>query len=134
VKYFAGTVDNFKKKYSKVFLIRNEEQFGIYSFKTGERFEPDYLLILGDSDPGKDTIFYQVFIESKGNQFIDSNRKFATGKEAWKEMLLTEITKKNIEHQVFYDGSIYKIWGLPFYNEANTLSDFDTEIKKLILS
>jgi type III restriction enzyme len=132
VKYFASTVCEFKKKYTKVFLIRNEQQFGIYSFKSGERFEPDYILVLGNGDPGRDTVFYQVFIEPKGNQFIGSDGTFASGKEGWKEAFLKEIVEKNIEHKVFIDSSVYKIWGLPFYNESNTLAEFDSELKKLV--
>lgn len=132
VKYFAGMVERFKKKYRKVFLIRNEQQLGIYSFKTGERFEPDYILVLGNDDPGIKTLFYQIFIEPKGSQFLGSDGTFETGKEGWKQSLLKEIVDKKIEHEIFHDSSVYKIWGLPFYNEENTISEFSDELNKLI--
>lgn len=132
VKYFSKIVDDFKTKYEKVFLVRNENQLGIYSFNTGERFEPDYLLFLGDKDLGKKSVFYQIFIEPKGSQYLGHDGTFTTGKEGWKEQLLKEITDKKIEHTIFYDSSVYKIWGLPFYNELNTLEEFDKEFKKFL--
>lgn len=132
VKYFSGEVAKFKKKYSKVFLIRNEQQFGIYSFKTGERFEPDYILVLGNNDPGKDAIYYQIFIEPKGDQFLGSDNTFNTGKEAWKQELLEDIVDEKIDHKIFHDGSTYKIWGLPFYNEANTATEFKQELNEFL--
>ena len=46
VAYFKTFVPRLKAKYDKVFLVRNERQLHIYSFKGGERFEPDYLLFL----------------------------------------------------------------------------------------
>lgn len=132
VKYFSSVVTDFKRKYAKVFLIRNENQLGIYSFNTGERFEPDYLLFLGDKDVGNRSVFYQIFIEPKGNQFLGHDETFSTGKESWKEQLLKEIKELKIEHTIFYDSSVYKIWGLPFYNESHTLQDFDKELKNFL--
>lgn len=35
-----------KKVYSKIYLVRNEREFHIYSFEDGERFEPDFVLFL----------------------------------------------------------------------------------------
>ncbi len=46
VAYFKSFVPELKKKYDKVFLLRNERQLHIYSFEGGERFEPDYVLFL----------------------------------------------------------------------------------------
>lgn len=125
VKYFAGSIDKFRLRYSKIYLIRNERQLGIYSFRSGERFEPDYLLILGNYEENKETVFYQVFIEPKGNHLLD--------KDKWKQEFLQEITERNFEYSTFVDNTKYKIWGLPFYNEQNTLIEFNNEIKKLIL-
>jgi type III restriction enzyme len=133
VKYFAGTVEEFKKKYSKVFLIRNEQQFGIYSFSSGERFEPDYILVLVNEIEGKETIYYQVFIEPKGSQFIGYDGTFSTGKESWKEHFLREIVDMGIEHKIFTNSERYKIWGLPFYNESITLNEFDYQLRNLLI-
>ena len=46
VAYFRGYVDDLKKIYSRIYLVRNEREFHIYSFDDGERFEPDYVLFL----------------------------------------------------------------------------------------
>ena len=132
VKFFAGEVKKFQKKYTKIFLIRNEQQFGIYSFKTGERFEPDYILVLGNNDPGKDSIYFQIFIEAKGSQFLGSDGTFNTGKESWKQELLKEIVDEKIEHKVFLDNSTYKIWGLPFYNEEYTSKEFKEKLEQFL--
>lgn len=133
VKYFAGAVEDFKNSYSKVYLIRNEQQFGIYAFSSGERFEPDYILVLANENDGGGTVYYQVFIEPKGSQFIGHDGTFASGKESWKERFLKEIVDNKIEHKVFINSDTYKIWGLPFYNETTTLNDFDSQLRKLLI-
>jgi type III restriction enzyme len=124
VKYFSSIVDELSKKYNKVFLIRNEQKIGIYSFISGERFEPDYLLYLGTGEPGRGTIFYQIFAEPKGDHLLLQDE--------WKEKLLLEIASKNLEYEIFLDSTKYKIWGLPFYNENNKLTEFDKEMRKLL--
>lgn len=132
VKYFSTIVKDFKMKYEDVFLIRNENQIGIYSFNTGERFEPDYLLLLGNKDQRKNNIFYQIFIEPKGSQFLGYDGTFDTGKEGWKQDLFSELNSQNITCKVFFDNSEYKIWGLPFYNESETINEFNNELIKFL--
>ena len=132
VKYFAGIVNEFKKQYSKIFLIRNERQFGIYSFSSGDRFEPDYILVLANDKNRNSTIYYQVFIEPKGSQFIGDDGTFITGKEGWKERFLSELVEKGIEHKIFINSDVYKIWGLPFYNESITLNSFNEKMRQLL--
>ena len=46
VAYFRGYVAQLRKMYNRIYLIRNEREFHIYSFEDGERFEPDYVLFL----------------------------------------------------------------------------------------
>src|SRR5699024_6967442 len=48
VKYFSTVVGEFQKEFDDVYLVRNERiaDLAIYSFDTGERFEPDFLLFL----------------------------------------------------------------------------------------
>ncbi|CDR30236.1 Uncharacterized protein conserved in bacteria [Acholeplasma oculi] len=122
VKYMSNIINDFHKKYEKVFLIRNEQQLAIYSFNTGERFEPDYLLVLGENT-NSGMVFYQIFVEPKGDHLLLQDE--------WKENFLREIYSKNIEHYVFLDNSRYKIWGLPFYNENNTLQQFEEALKSI---
>ncbi|MBQ2644499.1 methylase, partial [bacterium] len=62
VAYFKDHVQELKKKYDKVYLIRNERQLKLFSFDGGERFEPDYVLIMTKQE-GDITDQYQIFIE-----------------------------------------------------------------------
>lgn len=76
VAYFKSFVPELKKKYDKVFLLRNERQLHIYSFEGGERFEPDYVLFLhSNKKDGYEQL--QVFIEPKGTHLLE--------KDSWKE-------------------------------------------------
>lgn len=65
IKYFASEVLKLKKKYEKIFLFRNERfpELAIYDFDTGERFEPDFVLLLQKKyEDGYDQ--HQVFVEA----------------------------------------------------------------------
>ncbi len=117
--YFKTYVDTLKKKYDKVYLVRNERQLHIYSFSGGERFEPDYVLFLHrPANAGYEQI--QVFIEPKGTHLIENDR--------WKEEFLLELEEKAIPVVSFADDNEYKIWGFHFFNrdarETETAEDF----------
>ena len=76
IAYFKSFVPELKRKYDKVFLLRNERQLHIYSFNGGERFEPDYVLFLhSNKESGYEQL--QVFIEPKGTHLLE--------KDSWKE-------------------------------------------------
>ena len=65
-------------------------------------------------------IYYQVFIEPKGNQFEDATGNFKEGKEGWKETFLEQITEKyNTEKVLKHENHYYKLIGLPLYNAKN---------------
>lgn len=123
VVYFKSYVPLLKKKYDKVFLIRNERQLHIYSFDGGERFEPDYLLFLHKQNAdGYEQL--QVFIEPKGTHLIAGDK--------WKEDFLLEIENKAIATKIFVDDNKYKIWGFHFFNTDNRMSEFDKDMEKII--
>ena len=42
VKFFDEMANKLSKKYDHVYLLRNERNLHIYSFKNGLRFEPEY--------------------------------------------------------------------------------------------
>jgi len=44
IKLIDRQIKELRKKYKKIYLIRNEKQLKIYNFKDGQAFEPDYLL------------------------------------------------------------------------------------------
>jgi type III restriction enzyme len=106
--------ENFDKKYENIYFIRNELQFLIYNFEDGSAFSPDFVLFLKEKT-GKE-LYYQIFIEPKGNQFKGADGTFKTGKEGWKEDSLIKI-KDNVKLLKFIETPNYKIIGLPFYNQ-----------------
>lgn len=119
VKYFSGRVDDLKKIYSKVYLVRNERLFGIYAFDDGRRFEPDFVLFLERKD-GDAVEQFQIFIEPKGTHLLEH--------DAWKEKFLRELKSKA---KVLVDDDKYKILGLPFYN-VDKLDNFNKAFGALL--
>ena len=123
VAYFKSYVPELKKKYDKVFLLRNERQLHIYSFTDGERFEPDYVLFLhSKKNDGYEQL--QVFIEPKGTHLLE--------KDDWKEKFLLELEEKAVATKMFVDDNNYKIWGFHFFNEEKRIADFDEDMQKIV--
>lgn len=123
VAYFRGYVADLRKIYSRIYLVRNEREFHIYSFEDGERFEPDYVLFLQrDNTDGFEQL--QVFIEPKGTQLLE--------KDAWKEKFLLQLKTEAVPTTIFVDDNDYRIWGLHFFNQENRMKEFDAEMTSLI--
>lgn len=123
VAYFRNHVDDLKKEYSKIYLVRNERVFHLYSFEGGERFEPDYVLFLQKSKTdGFDQI--QLFIEPKGTHLME--------KDAWKERFLLQMRDSAIPVKQFRDDGDYRIWGLHFFNRDTRMVEFDQDFSELI--
>ena len=120
VKAFDGLFSELCEKWDDIYLIRNEKAFAIYNFMDGKTFEPDYLLIANDKKTGN--ISYQIFIEPKGQQLLESDK--------WKEDFLREIMDCNIA-EVLADNSKVRIVGLPFYNEEFKREEFIDALKDL---
>ncbi len=136
IEFIQETVGDLNKECDEFYLLRNEEVYKIYDFKTARGFCPDFILFLKSKDKGEfkhnKTItrsekYYQIFIEPKGEQFIgydnsivgDSidKRTFKTGKEGWKEEFLEEISKRyGFNEIVEAENPKYRLIGLPFYN------------------
>ena len=96
-------IDDLRKKWSDVYLIRNENAFKIFDFKTGKAFEPDYLLLANDK---RDTsVSWQIFIEPKGGHLLEHDK--------WKEDFLLSIAANA---KVMAEDKTVKIIGLPFFN------------------
>ena len=123
VAQFRGYVADLRKIYNRIYLVRNEREFHIYSFENGERFEPDYVLFL-QKDKANGFEQLQIFIEVKGNLLLE--------KDAWKEKFLLQLKQKAVPTTVFVDDNDYKIWGLHFFNRDNRMKEFDSELKTLI--
>lgn len=123
VAFFRGYVDDLKKTYSRIYLVRNERELHIYSFEDGERFEPDYVLFLQrDKTDGFEQL--QIFIEPKGTQLLE--------KDAWKERFLLQLKDEAIPVTLFVDDNDYKIWGFHFFNQDTRRSVFDSEFASLV--
>lgn len=122
VVYFKKYVDKLKKKYDKVYLVRNERQLHIYSFDSGERFEPDYVLFL-HTPTGMGYEQLQVFIEPKGTHLIENDR--------WKEEFLLQLESKAVPIVTFADDNKYRIWGFHFFNQTERAAEFDRDFDRL---
>ena len=125
VAYFKDHVQDLKNKYEKVYLIRNERQLKLFSFNGGERFEPDYVLIMTKQN-GNITDQYQIFIEPKGSHLIQ--------KDSWKETFLLEIESSGIPVKTLVDDNNYKIIGFPFFNKAERQSQFNEAMNNLLVA
>ena len=129
VRSIKGLMTTLEKQWSDIFLLRNEKGVRIFNFSDGQAFEPDFLLFANDKKTGN--ISWQIFIEPKGSQFLDSNNTFKNSKEGWKEAFLNEITERS-ESKVLIDDDKYRIIGLPFFNEKNTKSQFVNALKNVL--
>ncbi|WP_285119317.1 DEAD/DEAH box helicase family protein [Propionibacterium freudenreichii] len=121
VKYFSTVVDDLKKEFGEVYLFRNERlaDLAIYSFDSGERFEPDFLLFLrkdGDAPTQQ-----QIYVEPKGPHLL--------GTDKWKEDFLLTLEENAVPHTVYVDNTKYRIVGLPFYNAENRMAEFRSAFK-----
>jgi len=123
VTFLNQTMWNLEEKYEKVFLLRNEEVYKIYDFKSWVWFQPDFLLFLKENN---NNLYYQIFIEPKGGHLIEKES------EVVKNDFLKEITKKYWEKNVLINENIhYKLVGLPLYNhESLHRKEFDDEFNK----
>ena len=115
LRFMDEVVSKLKNKYDDIALLRNEQFFKVYSFDEGLACEPDFVLFLKAKKTGKD-IIYQIFIEPKGDQFLDANNSFEQSQEGWKQKFLMDIEKKySIDLKI--ENKDFRLLGLPFYNE-----------------
>lgn len=113
------------KKQIEYYLLRNERfsELAIYNFDTGERFEPDFVLLVRQKFDGQLPKGKQVYIEPKGENLLDIDE--------WKEKFLTDIEKKS-DPKFEYTFDDYKIFGLPFYNQNKRMTDFKKAVDDLL--
>lgn len=104
-----------EEKWTDIYLLRNEKAVRIYSFDKGQAFEPDFLMFANDKKTGN--VSWQIFIEPKGSQFLDSNNTFENSKEGWKQEFLHQISERD-EARTLVDDDRYRIVGLPFFNDT----------------
>lgn len=108
------------------YVIRNERipELAIYSFEHGERFEPDFLILIQKENKTKNKN-YQIYFEPKGAHLIEG--------EIWKEEFLLDIEHKfNTEGNIISDIDDYYIIGLPFFNSDERMEKFSTSIDEVL--
>jgi len=126
VKFIDGVIEDLKKNYSEIYLLRNANLFKIYRFSDGKAMEPDFVLFLKREDSDK-IEQYQLFIEAKGEHLIK--------RDQWKEDFLKEIESEyQIKPMLFGENKKYIIVGLPFYNENKKVKFIEAFKEKLKLS
>ena len=125
VSYFNSIIDRLQKEYEEIYLIRNELVIKLYSFENGERFEPDYFLILKHKKNNDRNDYLCIFIEPKGEHLLLNDK--------WKNDFLLELESKAIPVKIYADDNDYRIWGMPFYNESKTKQEFDRYFKEKII-
>ena len=117
------TEPKLRAKGLEYYLIKNERipELAIYSFDSGERFEPDFLLFIREKEY-EDVKTYQAYVEPKGSQLLFEDE--------WKEKFLGQIKNNYKINDILGRG--YKIIGLPFFNQENRMSEFDKALNDLV--
>jgi len=114
IKFIDEVIEQLRKKYSDIALLRNERFFQIFDFDEGRAFEPDFIMILKKRN--KTISIYQIFIEPKGDQFKDNKGGFESSKEGWKQKFLLQMEEK-ADTDLKLENKNFKLVGMPFYNE-----------------
>lgn len=126
LKYFKTDIEpKLKDKNLEYYLVRNERvpELAIYTFKDGERIEPDFLLFVKKENTDNYTI-HQIYAEAKGNHLLLE--------DSWKEDFLIEIEDKASVNAMFRYGNDYKIIGFPFFNDENRREQFNKAVNDWI--
>ncbi len=114
--FLRNSLSELDTNFKDVILFRNEKHFPLYAFESGDAFFPDFVLFM-KSKIGDNQLGYQIFIEPKGDQFLDEHREFAHSGEGWKQKFLEQISD---EAKIVIDGESHRLVGLPFFNAGNT--------------
>ena len=121
VQFIQHGMDDLRKHYSDIYLLRNERIFKIFRFSDGRAIEPDFVLFLTDKK-SKKSLSYQLFIEPKGQHLIKNDQ--------WKEDFLKEI-EGQYRIDTLFESDQYKLVGMPFYNEDVKKDDFKSAFYKI---
>lgn len=123
VKYIEGIMPKLEEKYDEIYLVRNEKDVKIYSFDTGQVFEPDFLLFLRIKGSANKYDNLQLFIEPKGDGLLKQDK--------WKNDFLKQI-KSMADITYCTQTDDFQVWGIPFFNESAN-AEFETAMKNDVL-
>lgn len=119
IRYIESIYPKLKEKYHDIYLLRNEKDLKIYSFTSGNAYQPDYILFLHKENKGAKTDCIQIFIEPKGEHLRSTDK--------WKEDEMKQI-RENADIRFSTLGSNFNVWGMPFFTESKR-SVFDKAIR-----
>ena len=122
IQFVRYAIDELKKKYTDIYLLRNERIFKIYRFSDGKAVEPDFVLFLTEKNTEK-ALFFHLFVESKGQHLLKTDQ--------WKEDFLKDI-ENQFEVVALFENDKYKLIGMPFYNELLKKQEFTDKFKKVL--
>lgn len=117
VKFLDSQMEELEKKFTNIYLIRNERFFKLFRFSDGKATEPDYVLFMKQKISG-DELIYQFFIEPKGSHLIAN--------DAWKEEFFAQIEEDAVVELI--NNEKIRIFGLPFYNKSEREPKFRTKL------
>ena len=123
IKFIDKAYEKLKPKFEEIYLVRNERHFKLYNFDDGRPTEPDFVLFMVNNQP-EESMHYQIFIEPKGEHLLK--------KDEWKEKFLMQLKEDHFLEQL-WESRHYVIWGMPFYNEVQKKSEFETELQKVLI-
>ncbi len=121
VQFVRQAMDDLKKKYTDIYLLRNERVFKIYRFSDGKAVEPDFVLFLTEKNTKK-ALSFQLFVEPKGQHLLKTDQ--------WKEDFLKEI-ECHFKIVDLFESDKYRLVGLPFYNEILKKQEFKEAFDKI---
>ena len=124
VKWIEGKMPKLKEKYNEIYLVRNERDVKIFSFDTGQVFEPDFVLFMRINKTPDKFDNLQLFIEPKGDGLLKQDK--------WKNDFLKQI-KSLGNIKICTQNEHFDVWGLPFFNE-NANTEFETSFKDDVLN
>lgn len=119
IKYIESIYSKLVEKYDEVYLLRNEKDLKIYSFTSGEAYQPDYVLFLKKKNENAKADYIQIFIEPKGEHLRSTDK--------WKEDAMKQI-RENADIRFSTESANFNVWGMPFFTE-NKKGIFDVEMK-----
>lgn len=124
VKWIEGIMPKLEEKYEEIYLVRNEKDVKIFSFDTGQVFEPDFVLffrVKGSTDIYDNL---QLFIEPKGDGLLKQDK--------WKNDFLKQI-KSMADIRWCTQTDKFFVWGIPFFNE-NAKKEFEDAFENDVLN
>ena len=120
IDFINDYIEELKKKYDDVYLIRNERKIKIVEINGVRGFMPDFLLYLQDEN-----YTYQVFLEPKGDHLRLTDK--------WKEDFLTSLLERE-DIEVLSENNDVRLLGLKFYSDTSKYkNEFREDFEKYIV-